>query len=65
MFFSYYTTVNWEENRELWVHGFQIHGKFLVPKKVNWEVTLYYTYMIGISNVMATFFYIFVVTYSL
>ena len=35
-----YTTVNWEENGELWVHGFQIHRKFLVPKSVNWEVTL-------------------------
>ena len=23
------------------IHGFAIHGKFLVPKNVNWEVTLY------------------------
>ena len=41
LFFSRNTTVNWKENSELWVHGFQIHGKFLVPKTVNWEVTLY------------------------
>ena len=38
---------NWEENSELGVvrlHNFNsqfpIHGKFLVPKNVNWEVTL-------------------------
>ena len=41
MVFPNYTTVNWEENREFWIHGFQIHGKFLVPKNVDWEVTLY------------------------
>ena len=39
--FPNHTIVNWEENRKLWVHGFQIHGKFLVPKSVNWEVTLF------------------------
>ena len=40
--------VNWEENSELGVvklhnfnSGFPIHGKFLVPKNVNWEVALY------------------------
>ena len=33
--------MNWNESREFWVHGFQIHRKFLVPKNVNWEVTLY------------------------
>ena len=26
------------------IHGFPIHGKFLVPKNVNWEVTLYLTF---------------------
>ena len=39
--FSNHIIVNWEGNSELWVHGFQIHRKFLVPKNVNWEVTLY------------------------
>ena len=40
--------MNLEENRELGVvrlHNFNsrfpIHGKFLVPKNVNWEVVLY------------------------
>ena len=40
--------VNWEENSEIGVvrlHNFNsrflIHGKFLVPKNVNWEVALY------------------------
>ena len=35
--FSYYTTVNCEENRS----RFQIHWKFMVPKNLNWEVTIY------------------------
>ena len=52
MFFSYYTTVNWEENRELWVHGFQIHGKFLVPKSVNWEVTKFAELLSGTSTLL-------------
>ena len=32
--FPIYSIVNWEENHEFWVHGFQIHGKFQVPKNV-------------------------------
>ena len=41
MVFPNYSVVNWEENCEFLVHGFQIHGKILVPKNVHWEVTLY------------------------
>ena len=48
---TYLSTSNTLKIRELGVvrivlpiHGFPIHGKFLVPKNVYWEVTLYIKY---------------------
>ena len=34
-------TVNWKEIPNFFNSRFPIHGKFLVPKNVNWEVVLY------------------------
>ena len=34
MVFSYYTTVNWEENRELWVHGFTFFIGFALVNEI-------------------------------
>ena len=34
-------TVNWKEIPNFFNSRFPIHGKFLVPKNVNWKVTLY------------------------